>query len=190
MLISLGVAGFQGRVAEECRQWRQVFVFFGVFERAGGADQFLKVFYPGLAFLAFFRFVVGDQAGLLDHGLGHQVQGHFHALGGQVLDQLDKHAQGTGRTAGQALVGDQQAHRFPHRHIAVACVVANRLDGLLADATGRNVDHPFQRRIVAATFQQAQVGHGVLDFGTFEEALATIDAIRNALAQQGLFQYP
>ena len=38
-------------MAEECRQWRQVFVFFSVFERAGGADQFLKVFYPGLAWL-------------------------------------------------------------------------------------------------------------------------------------------
>ncbi len=53
MLVGLSVAGFQRRVAKECRQGRQLFVFFGVFEVARGADQFLKVFYPGLAFLAF-----------------------------------------------------------------------------------------------------------------------------------------
>ena len=40
-------------MAKEGRERGEVFFVFGVFERAGGADQFLKVFYPGLAFLAF-----------------------------------------------------------------------------------------------------------------------------------------
>ena len=70
VLVGLGVPGLQRGVAEECRQWRLLFVLFRVFEVARGADQFLKVFYPGLAFLAFFRLVVGDQPRLLDDGLG------------------------------------------------------------------------------------------------------------------------
>ncbi|MNG35973.1 hypothetical protein D3C84_1228600 [compost metagenome] len=69
-------------------------------------------------------------------------------------------------------------------------MVADRFDGFFADTTGRNVDHPFQRRIVATTFEQAQVGHGVLDFSPLEEALAAVDAVGDSLAQQGLFEHP
>ncbi|MNN60750.1 hypothetical protein D3C81_1759520 [compost metagenome] len=67
-------------------------------------------------------------------------------------------------------------------------MVADRFDGFFTDATGWNVDYPLQRRIVATTFKQTQIGHGVLDFGTFEEALATINAVGNALTQQGFFE--
>ena len=54
MLIGLGIAGFQRGVTQEGGERRQLFVVIGVFERTGGADQLLKVFYPSLAFLAFF----------------------------------------------------------------------------------------------------------------------------------------
>lgn len=67
-------------------------------------------------------------------------------------------------------------------------MIANRFDGFFADATGRNVDHPLKGRIVATAFQQTQIRHGVLDFCPFEEALTTINAVRDALAQQGFFQ--
>ena len=53
VLVGLRIASLQRCVTEERRQRRQVFVFFAVFEVARSADQFLKVFYPGLAFLAF-----------------------------------------------------------------------------------------------------------------------------------------
>ncbi|CAI8916143.1 hypothetical protein EMIT0196MI5_30307 [Pseudomonas sp. IT-196MI5] len=190
VLVGLGIASLQRRVTEESCQWRQIFVFFAVFEVACSADQLLEVFYPGLAFLAFFRFVIGDQPRLLDDGLGHQVQRHIHALGGEVLDQLDKRAKGTGRTTGQAFVGHQLAHRFPHRHIAVARMVADCFDGFFADTTGWHVDDPFQRGVIAPSFEQPQVSHGVLDFGAFEEALTAIDTVWDALAQQSFFQNP
>ncbi|KPZ19749.1 Uncharacterized protein ALO56_05260 [Pseudomonas viridiflava] len=190
VLLGLGVTCFQRRMPEEGRQRGQVFFTFGVLESACGADQFLKVFYPGLAFLAFFLLVVGDQPGLLDDGLGHQVQRHVHDLGRQVLDQLDEPAQRSRRTAGQAFVGDQQAHRLPHRHVGMTGMFTNRFNGLFTDATRWNVDDPFKRRVVATAFQQPQVRHGVLDLGAFEESLAAVDAIWNAFAQQGFFQHP
>ncbi|MNI43711.1 hypothetical protein D3C73_980510 [compost metagenome] len=69
-------------------------------------------------------------------------------------------------------------------------MVADRFDGFLADAAGRHVDHPFQRGVVAPPFEQSQVSHGVLDFGSLKEALAAIDAVRNAFTQQRFFQNP
>ncbi|MNF90814.1 hypothetical protein D3C84_733950 [compost metagenome] len=67
-------------------------------------------------------------------------------------------------------------------------MITNSLDGFLANATGWHVDHSLKRGIVAAAFEQAHIGHGVFDFRPFEEALTAIDAVRNALAQQGFFQ--
>ena len=127
---------------------------------------------------------------MLDDGLRHQVQRHLGALGGEVLDQFDKCTERARCTAGQAFVGHQLAHRFPHRYVAVPRMLADRFDGFLADAPRGYVDHSLQRRVVATTFEQAQVGHGVLDFRAFEEALTAIDAVRDALAQQGFFKHP
>lgn len=104
--------------------------------------------------------------------------------------RLDEAGQGAGGAAGQDLVGDHQADRLPHRHIVAAGEFADALHGLLADAACRHVDHPFQRRVVAAAVEQAQVGHGVLDLGTLEEALAAVDAVGNLLPQQGFLQHP
>ena len=188
VFLGLGIAGFQRGVGEEGGQ--RAHLLFLVLEVARGADQFLQVFHPRLGLLAFLGLVPGDQPALLDDGLGHQVQRHVQHLGGEVLDQLDETAQRPGGAAGQGLVGDQLLHRRPHRQVAVAGVLADGLDGLLADATGRHVDHPLQRGVVVAAVEQAQVGHRVLDLGALEEALAAVDAVGNLLAQQGLFQHP
>ncbi|RMR60167.1 hypothetical protein ALP84_05238 [Pseudomonas cichorii] len=190
VLLSLRVASFQRRMAEESCQRGQFFIVFIVLEVARSADQFLKVFHPCLTFFTFFLLVISDQPRLLDDGLGHQVQGHFHDLGREVFDKFHEHVQGTGSAAGQALVGHQLTHRFPHGDVGMAGMLANRLDRLLANAPCGNVDDPLQRGIVATAFQQAQIRHGVLDLGALEESLAAVDAVRNALAQQGFFQHP
>ncbi|MNF37244.1 hypothetical protein D3C84_181600 [compost metagenome] len=68
-------------------------------------------------------------------------------------------------------------------------MLADSLDGFFADATRWHVNDAFQRRIVAAPLKYPQVRHGILDLGPFEEALAAIDPIRDAFAQQRFFKY-
>ncbi|MCY1182081.1 hypothetical protein D9M73_226210 [compost metagenome] len=147
--VGLGVAGFQRGVVDERGQRRRV-VVLGVLEGARGADQFLEVFHPCLAFLALFFLVIGDQPGLLDDGLGHQVQRHLLDLLRQQVDGFQEALQGAGGAAGHGLGGDHVIDRAPHRGAVQACGVADRLDGLLADAARRHVDHPLQRRVVVA----------------------------------------
>ena len=118
------------------------------------------------------------------------MQRHLHDFCREAFDQFDKTGNGTRRTAGQRFIGDQLAHGFPHRHIIVTCVFTNRFDGFFANTASRDVNHPLQCSIIPTAFKQTQVGHGVLDLGAFEEALAAINPIRNAFAQQRLFQYP
>ncbi|MNZ97042.1 hypothetical protein D3C78_1162640 [compost metagenome] len=147
--IGLRIARLQRGMVEESHERRRV-VVLAVLEGARGADQFFQVFHPGLAFLALFFLVVGDQPGLLDDGLGHQVQRHPLHLLRQQVDGFQETLQGAGGAAGHGLGGDHVVDRAPHRGAVQACGVADRLDGLLADAARRHVDHPLQRRVVVA----------------------------------------
>jgi hypothetical protein len=45
-------------------------------------------------------------------------------------------------------------------------------------------------RVIAAADEQAQVGHGVADFQALVEALTTVDAVGQALAQECLLEHP
>ncbi len=134
--------------------------------------------------------MIGKQAGLFDDQLRRAVQLHALDLQRQGVDQLDEAVQRTGRAAGDHLGADRLVQRGPHRQVVGAGELAQGFHRLLADAPGRHVDHPLQGGVVAALVDQAQVGHGVLDFRALEEALAAIDAVGDLLAQQCLFQHP
>ncbi len=177
-------------MTQEGGQWGEVGVFFGRFEVARCANQFLKVFHPCLTLFTFFFLVIDDQPGLFEGGLRHGMQRHVFDFGCKPVDQLDECTQGAGSPALERLCCDQLAHRLPHRYLAVTCMLANGLDGFLANTAWRHVDHALQRGIVTAAFNQSQVGHGILDLCPLEEALATIDAVRNPLAQQGFLKHP
>ena len=185
-------AGLQRGVVEEGGQGRLnvVFLFAVTVEGAGGGYQFLEVFHSRLGLLALLVAVVGQQPGFLDDQLRHAVQRQFLDLQRQGVDQFDEAVQRAGGAPGNRLGADCLMQRSPHRQALFTGQLTQAFDGLLADAAGRHVDHPLQRRVVVAGLDQAQVGHGVLDLGALEEALAAVDAVGDLLAQQRLFQYP
>ena len=63
-----------------------------------------------------------------------------------------------------------------------------RLDRARADAAGRGVDDARQTQIVARRLDDAQVGQHVLDLRAVEKARAADDAVRNAVALEGIFE--
>ena len=69
----MGFAGLQSRMGKEKIEQAQVFAFLLLrgfhFKLLGGGDQFLQVFHPCLALVAFFLLIKFDQAGFLDDNL-------------------------------------------------------------------------------------------------------------------------
>lgn len=90
--------------------------------------------------------------------------------------------------AASALPCSDQHGRFPQRDALRACLAAHFVQRAVADATGGRVDRALEGGVIVAVGQQAQVGQCVLDFGTLEEAHATVHAVRHLFAQQRFFQ--
>lgn len=190
VFVRLILAGLQRRVGEEGGEIAHVFQLVRALVLAAGGDQFVQVLYPRLGFLALFRQIHGLEAGVLDGDirlLMQRQQGHLLL---QRVDQLDKAAHRVAGAAGQHLVVEQGLGRLPQVLALIAGVVSQYLEGAIADAAGRRVDHPLEAGVVTTVVDKAQVGHGVLDFLALEEAQAAIDAVRHGVLHQRLFQHP
>ncbi len=190
VFVRLILAGLQRRVGEEGGEIAHVFQLVRALVLAAGGDQFVQVLYPRLGFLAFFRQIHGLEAGVLNGDIRLLVQGQQGDLLLQRVDQLDKAAHRVAGAAGQHLVVQQGLGRLPQVEPLIPGIVAQYLEGAIADATGRGVDHPLEAGVVAAVVDKAQVGHGVLDLLALEEAQAAVDAIGHGVLHQRLLQHP
>ena len=108
----------------------------------------------------------------------------------QRIDQLDKAAHRVAGATSQHLVIEQGLGRLPQVEPLIAGVAAQDLEGAIADAAGRGVDHPLEAGVVATVVDKPQVGHGVLDLLPLEEAQAAVDAIGHGVLHQRLFKHP
>ncbi len=190
IFVRLILTGFQRRVGEEGGEIAHVFQLVRALVLAAGGDQFVQVLYPRLGFLAFFRQIHRLEAGVLDGDIRLLVQGQQGDLFLQRVDQLDKAAHRIAGATGQHLVIEQCLGRLPQVLPLIASVIAQDLQGAIADAAGRRVDHPLEAGVVATVVDKAQVGHGVLDLLALEEAQAAVDAVRHGVLHQRLFQHP
>ena len=59
-----------------------------------------------------------------------------------------------------------------------------------ADASSWPIDDTFECAVIVAIGDQSQVSQRILDFSTFEEAQATIDAVRDTGIDQAFLKYP
>ncbi len=188
-LVRLGFAGIQRGGVQKLLQHRQL-VFLGGIKHPAGVDQFLQVFLPGLTFFAFFLAMKFQQPGFIQYQLGDVAQGFFRTVIGERVDQLHKAFERIRRPGGQGVVGNDLRRGLPQGQVLIAGALADRIQGFATDAPGGRIDHPLETRIVIGVGDQAHIGQGVFDFQAFVEALAAIDAISNALAQQRFFQHP
>ncbi len=190
IFVGLILAGLQRRVGEEGGEIAHVFQLVRALVLAAGGDQFVQVLYPRLGFLALFRQIHRLEAGVLDGDIGLLVQGQQGDLLFQRVDKLDKATYRITGATGQHLVIEQCLGRLPQVLALIAGVVAQDLEGAIADAAGRGVDHPLEAGVVATVVDKAQVGHGVFDFLALEEAQAAVNAVRHGILHQRLFQHP
>ena len=79
--------------------------------------------------------------------------------------------------------------RLDERHVHLAPELLDALDGGLADAAARHVDHPLGGDVVGRVHDEREVGHDVADLGAVEEARAAHDAVGHAGAQQHVLQH-
>ncbi len=91
-------------------------------------------------------------------------------------------------------LGPERAARgergIPERDAGVLGLRAQHLEALRADAARRQVHDALEGGIVAPIGDQAQIGERILDLRALKEAQAAVHAVRQARAQQRLFQHP
>ncbi|MNY31598.1 hypothetical protein D3C86_1657670 [compost metagenome] len=177
-------------MGEEGGEIAHVFQLVRALVLTAGSDQFVQVLYPRLGFLALLRQIHGLEAGILDGDVRLLVQGQHADLFFQGIDEIHKAAHRIAGATGQHLVVEQRLGGLPEVLALIPGVVAQYLQGAIAYATGRGVDHPLEAGVVASVVDEAQVGHGVLDFLALEEAQAAVDAIGHGVLHQRLFQHP
>ena len=93
------------------------------------------------------------------------------------------------RRRAQLRIHDGQLHRLQKRHAHLARELLNALDGGLANAAARHVDHALRRDVVRRVHHKREVGHHVADLGAVEEARAAHDAIGHTRTQEHVLQH-
>ena len=189
--ISLGVAGIQRRLGQECRQGVHLAVHVLIhLELPGGADQFLQVLNPGKSPLSLFLAVVLDQPA----GADGDVHGFIRFLTPDglcgLLDQPEKplqRGQGAGR---QKLVRHQRAGSLPQRYVFPPGPAADFFQAALADSPGRRVDDTLERGIIIPVGGKSQVSQGILDFHAFVKPHPAEHAIGHLGLHQRFLQHP
>jgi len=110
---------------------------------------------------------------------------------GDLFNQLHEALQASAGLALEQFVLEQVYGGLPEGDTFAPGGFAHGLERLGADAPGGQVHHALEGGVVVAVVDQAHVGQGVADFlAVVEEAQATVDAVRNVLAQQRLLQHP
>ena len=77
----------------------------------------------------------------------------------------------------------------PHGNVGFPSAVTDNLYGFITNRSWWHIDDPFQRGVIIRVAGEAQIGEGIFDFGTFKEALTTVNAIRKSGTEHGLFQH-
>ena len=128
-----------------------------------------------------------NEAGLVDDHLHDLAQ--IAPVGGAVLDDLDELPHGIAGGGADVRIDHRQLGRREKRHVHLAAVLVDALDGGLADAAARHVDDALGRDVVGRVHHQREIGHYVADLGAIEEARAPDDAVGHAGAQQHIFEH-
>ena len=105
----------------------------------------------------------------------------------QLLDQDGKLAQAH-LAALQLGIGIRVADDVKEACLLFMRELRGRLDRARADAAGRRVDDARQAQVIARRLDDAQVGQHVLDLRAVEKARAADDAVRDAVALEGIFE--
>ncbi len=108
------------------------------------------------------------------------MQRHIGSFLRQRVDKLHKALQSAGRAACQHFLFEQLAAGLPQRQLTIARGLAHHIQGTIADAAGRRIDHALKRRVIVAVGNQTQIRERIFDFLTFEEAHAAVDTVRHA----------
>ena len=182
----LTLAGFERGVREERVDRVEALVLGRALEAARRVDQFVEIFQTRFGLLTLFLLVVLAQAGAFDHPLHHLRQRLIFRLGREAVDQIDKNFQAAGAAAELCCC---IRRRLPQRYAALARQRAQALDRRRADAARRRVDGALEAGIVIANRDEAQIRERVLDLHALEEAQAAVDAVRQAVADQRLFEH-
>ena len=112
------------------------------------------------------------------HGLGLLLQ---------LLDQDGELAQ-THLAALQLGICISVADDRKEARLLLMCELQGRLDRARADAAGGRVDDARQAQVITRRLDDAQVGQHVLDLRAVEKARAADDAVRDAVALEGVFE--
>ncbi len=114
----------------------------------------------------------------LPKGEGLEAAGH-------PVDQREKPLRRIFRAAGQFAAAAQFGQRrFPHRAVVESGPSAQHVQRAIADAARWGVHRALEGGVIVAIGGEAQIGQRILDFGTFEEALAAVDAVTDPMLDQ------
>src|SRR3569623_14516 len=188
-LAGLALARLQRGVGQK-RGERIEFAVFLDLELARRRHQLFEIFDARLAGLALFLAVMIEQAAVLDHVIGLLAQFQRGGLAAAPFDELDERLarrHGACRQRRRSEFGDAGLEQ---RNLPRPRPVAHRGHGAVADAAGRRVHYAFERGVVVAVGNEAQVTERVLDFGALGGAQAPEEAIGHADRQQRFFEHP
>ena len=149
-------------------------------------EELADVFCAGVCLLGALGLKGGHQARLLDDHVDHVVEGALVRAG--LVDDGDEGLQrlaGVG-TAGRVealLAGGLEEAHAPHVRSGLYA-----LDGGLADAASRGVDHTQGGDVVGGVHGELEVGHAVADLHAVEEAGAAHDLVGHAGAQEHVLE--
>ena len=99
----------------------------------------------------------------VDDGLDDLAQ--VAAVGARLVDQAHERGHGLARGGAQLRVDDSELGRLDERHVHLAPELLDALDGGLADAAARHVDHALGGDVVGRVHDEREVGHDVADLG-------------------------
>ena len=128
-----------------------------------------------------------DIAAALHDEVVEFVRRHGFGRGLQLLDQDGKLAQAH-LAALQLGIGIRVADNVKEACLLRVCELCCRFDRARADAAGRCVDDARQAQVITRRLDDAQVGQHVLDLRAVEKARAADDAVRDAVALEGIFE--
>ena len=128
-----------------------------------------------------------DIAAALHDEVIELVRRHGLGRGLQLLDQ-DSELTQTHLAALQLGIGVRVADDVKEARLLFMRELRGRLDRARADAAGRRVDDARQAQIIARRLDDAQVGQHVLDLRAVKKARAADNAVRDAVALEGIFE--